>query len=356
MNLSYQPRFPANSPLKIGIVGAGEIVKYCHLPAYKMAGFTVTAICDLDVEKARKLAEEFGIDCVCKSAEELVALDCVDIVDIATPAEITPIVVEYACAKKKHVLCQKPLALSTKQASYLDSIVNESGVKGAVNHQMRYSPSINAAKDMINKGLIGALSHLEINVNVRSPWEEWEFWHKTPNYTMWGHTIHYFDTLRYLLGCTPEFIYTQATHGVGRGVGFAQLKDYSYLDFGHDIKAQIDVNHDNKCGMDDWKAGFRVEGDKGVINGINGALHNYPHGKEDEIEIYTCEDQQWKKPILEGRWFPHAFMGTMGELMLSVINDTEANNSISDGVDTIKMVEAAVKSINENRPVYLSEI
>ncbi|MGR5143172.1 Gfo/Idh/MocA family protein [Photobacterium sp. DNB23_23_1] len=356
MKMNYKPRYPIEAKQKIGIVGAGEIVKYCHLPAYRMANFEVTAISDLDHEKAKRLAEEFCIPNVCKTSAELAALDCVDIIDIATPAEVTPSIVELACIHSKHVLCQKPLALDVAQARLMDIMLKECNLKGAVNHQMRYSPSVNAARDLIQRGELGELSHLSIDVNVRQPWEEWTFWHNTPNYNMWGHTIHYFDTLRYLLDKTPTFIYTQATSGFERGIGEDHIKDYSFLDFGNRLKAQVDVNHDNRYPMEDWKAGFRVEGSKGVINATNGALHNYPHGKEDEIAFLNCEEKIWHKPKLEGRWFPHAFMGTMGELMLAIDKDTQANNSIEDGIDTIRMVEAAVKSINENRPVYLEEI
>lgn len=355
MKLSYKPRYPKNTKLKIGIVGAGEIVKYSHLPAYKMANFEVTAIFDINKQKARALAEEFNIKYICKTAEELASLDCVDIIDIATPVEVTPIIVEYACKFGKHVLCQKPLATSLKQAILIEQMLKEANLKGAINHQMRYSPSVNAAKDALKKNVIGDISYLAFNINVHQPWENWKFWHNTPNFAIWGHTIHYFDTLRYLLERSPKFIYTQTSPGVNRNLP-GSIKNYSFLDFGANLKSQVDVNHDNKCSLDDWKAGFRIEGHKGIINGTNGALHNYPHGKKDEIEIFTIDDDQWHRPKLEGRWFPHAFMGTMGELMLSIDNNTEANNSIANGIDTIKMVEASIISINENRPVYLEEL
>lgn len=356
MKLSYKPRFPSQTDLKIGIVGAGEIVKFCHLPAYQMANFKVSAICDLDRERAQALADEFGIEHVCDSAQELTALDCVDIIDIATPSNVTPHVVELACKYGKHVLCQKPLAFSVEAALEMSEMLQQSNLKGAVNQQMRYSPSINAAKDAIAQNIIGDLSYAAFHVNVKQPWEEWKFWHSTPEYVMWGHTIHYFDSLRYLLGRSPEFIYTQAAPGVNRDLNGAHIKNYSYLDFGPQLRCQVDVNHDNKCGMDDWRVGFRIEGDRGVINGTNGALHNYPHGRADDIEIFSSSDKQWHRPKLEGRWFPHAFMGTMGELMFAIEQDSEAENSIQNGVETVKMAVAAVKSIQENRPVYLEEL
>lgn len=356
MLFTYKPEYPKNSPLNIGIVGAGEIVKFCHLPAYKMANFNVVAIFDLDIKKARELAEEFNIPYVCKSSEELISMDSVHIIDIAIPSQAMPNIVEIAAKYKKHILCQKPLGLSVKSAQHISDVVESAGIKGAVNHQMRYSPSVNCAKNLLKKEIIGELNYAAFHVNVKQPWEQWTFWHDVPFFTIYGHTIHYFDTLRYLLNKTPEFIYTQMASGMNRDGVPGKLRDYSYLDFGGDLKVQVDVNHDNKCGMDDWAAGFRLEGSRGVIEGTNGALHNYPHGKEDTIRIYSTVNETWQRPLLEGRWFPDSFMGTMGELMNSIINNTEANNSVKDGVDTIRMVMACIESVKQNRPIYLNEI
>ena len=356
MNLDYAPNYPERSPYNIGIVGAGDIVKFCHLPAYKKAGFKVTAICDKDINKAKSLASEFNIPNVCVDAKALIALDDVDIIDIAIPSQAVPSVVALACHYKKHVLCQKPLGLSIDSARQLADMVDEAGIIGAVNHQMRYSPAINAAKNALSQQLIGDINYAAFNVNVRQPWETWTFWHEIEYFTIFGHTIHYFDSLRYLLGRTPNFIYTQVANAAERDDVPGFLRDYSFIDFGGELKAQIDVNHDNKCNMDDWQAGFRLEGNKGAINGTNGALHNYPHGKEDAIEIFTTSDQQWHRPKLEGRWFPDAFMGTMGELMLAIQNKVAPDNSIRDGVDTIKIAIASIESIKQNRPIYLEEI
>ncbi|MCL4318739.1 MAG: gfo/Idh/MocA family oxidoreductase, partial [Firmicutes bacterium] len=105
-------------------------------------------------------------------------------------------------------------------------------------------------------------------------------------------------------------------------------------------------------------ATFRFEGTRGVIKGTNGALYNYPVGKEDTI-AYLSKDiagDTWISPRLEGRWFPHAFMGTMGELMRAIEEDREPENSVEDNLKTLQMVFAAKRSIEENRPVWLKEI
>jgi hypothetical protein len=91
-HLDYKPKLPQRMDHRIGIVGAGGIVNYAHLPAYKKAGFKVVAITDQNREKAERTAKEHGIEKVCASVEELLRLPEVEIVDIAVyPAQQSPL-------------------------------------------------------------------------------------------------------------------------------------------------------------------------------------------------------------------------------------------------------------------------
>ncbi|MNY68261.1 hypothetical protein D3C86_2059940 [compost metagenome] len=81
-------------------------------------------------------------------------------------------------------------------------------------------------------------------------------------------------------------------------------------------------------------------------------------GREDTISFISKEidPNYWFSPSLEGKWFPHAFMGTMGELMRAIEEDREPENSVRDNLLTIQMLFAAYRSMAENRPVRLDEI
>src|SRR5215470_14148290 len=109
-NLDYKPKMPQRSDRGIGIIGAGGIVNYAHLPAYKKAGFKVVGITDRDRVKAERTAKEHSIARVFGNVDELLTDPQVKIVDIAVyPAEQATIV-EKATAASKHLLCQKPFA------------------------------------------------------------------------------------------------------------------------------------------------------------------------------------------------------------------------------------------------------
>src|SRR5215469_16740082 len=105
--LDYKPKLPRNLDRGIGIVGAGGIVNYAHLPAYKKAGFKVLAITDQKIEAAEKTAREHGIPNVCASVDELLRNPQVEIVDIAVYPAAQAEIVEKAAGAGKHMLCQK---------------------------------------------------------------------------------------------------------------------------------------------------------------------------------------------------------------------------------------------------------
>src|SRR5690625_2932557 len=112
INLDYKPKLPVDRSKGIAIIGAGDIVQSNHLPAYRMAGFNVIGIYDLNIQRVQKVAEEFELVHVFESLHQLLEHPEVDVVDIAVPAKYQPDFVEQVTAKGKHVLCQKPLGLS----------------------------------------------------------------------------------------------------------------------------------------------------------------------------------------------------------------------------------------------------
>ncbi len=69
--LDYQPKMPRRMDRGIGIVGAGGIVNYAHLPAYKKAGFKVVGITDKNHEQAERTAKQHGIPKVYATVDEL---------------------------------------------------------------------------------------------------------------------------------------------------------------------------------------------------------------------------------------------------------------------------------------------
>jgi predicted dehydrogenase len=356
LDLDYKPKLPKNKSMGLAIIGAGEIIEACHLPAYQMAGFRILGIFDVQTEKAQKLADKFQIPKVYRKLDELLDDSQVEIVDIAIPAKFQPQVVEQVVAKKKHVLCQKPLAENYGEAKRIVDMCNAANVKAAVNQQMRWSPGIQASHTIIKRGWLGELTQASIQVNVLTDFANWTWMKELDRVEITYHSIHYLDSIRYLLG-TPEYIYADGAKFPGQALK-GETRTMIHMKFPGDARGLVHDNHNHIANQEDWYATFRIEGTKGIIKGTNGALYNYPVGREDTFSYYSkiIDPTYWFSPRLEGKWFPHAFMGTMGELMRSIEEEREPSNSVQDNLLTLQIVYAAYRSMEENRPVYLEEI
>ncbi|XEC93441.1 Gfo/Idh/MocA family protein [Paenibacillus tarimensis] len=356
LDLDYKPALPSNKQMGIAIAGAGEIVESCHLPAYRMAGFRVVGIYDLNLERARELAGRFGIDKVYASFEQLLEDKDVVIVDLAVPAKIQPLLAGQAAKAGKHLLCQKPLAESYEEAKGIASACAESGIKAAVNQQMRWSPGIKASHTIIKRRWLGELLQATISVNVKQEFANWTWLREIETLEFMYHSIHYMDSIRYLFG-TPEYIYADGARFPGQQCK-GETRTLMHIRFPGEARGLIHDNHNHIGTEDDWYATFRFEGTEGIIKGTNGSLYNYPVGREDTLSFYSrklCTDY-WFTPQLHGKWFPHAFMGTMGELMRAIEEGREPENSVADNLLTMQMVFGAYLSMQENRPVYLTEL
>jgi predicted dehydrogenase len=357
LDLDYAPKRPTNLSRGIGMVGAGAIVESCHLPAYRMAGFNVVGITDIDMNKANKVATTFELKHTFATLEQLLAHPEIEVIDIAVPAQFQPGIVEQAVRAGKHVLCQKPLANSYAEARRIADAVQAAGVKGAVNQQMRWSPGIRASHSIVRRGWVGELTQASIQVNVLTDFAQWPWITKINRLEVMYHSIHYIDAIRYIVGQPPEYIYADGTKFPGQ-VSVGETRTLIHMKFPGYTRGLVHDNHNNISGQDDWCATYRFEGTKGVVKGTNGALYNYPVGREDTLQFTSNElvPGMWFTPTLEGRWFPHAFIGTMGELLRAIEENREPENSVQDNLYTMQTVFAAYRSMEENRPVTLQEI
>jgi predicted dehydrogenase len=357
LDLDYKPKVPRNKTLGIGIVGAGAIVQACHLPAYRMGGLNVVGIYDIERANAEKIAIEFDIPHLFSTLDELLDHPDIAIIDIAVPSRFQPEIVEHAAAKGKHVLCQKPLSESYAEAKRIVKACEDSGVKGAVNQQFRWAPGIRASRSIIQRGWLGEVTQASIQVNVNTNWSVWPWITQMDHFELKYHSIHYIDAIRSLLG-TPEYIYADGAKFPSQVCKGATRTLMHFKFPGDSLRGLIHDNHNHISGQDDWYATFRFEGTKGIIKGTNGALYNYPVGREDTLSFTSqlLEPDDWFNPQLEGRWFPDAFLGTMSELMCALEENREPENSVQDNLLTLQAMFAAIRSIEENRPVWLKEI
>ncbi len=335
------PELPVTSP--IVIIGAGSIVQTAHLPAYRLAKFSVAGIFDPDHEKAVKVARDFQIPVVYNSINELISKNGTEVIyDVAVPGSAMSDVLEQL-PDHAFVLLQKPMGENLEQAKRILELCRQKKITAGINFQLRYAPYILMAKKMIAGGWTGDICDVEIYVNVYTPWHLWGFLFKAPRVEILYHSIHYIDLVRNLLG-NPSGIYAKTT-GHSKMNALHSVRSNIIMDYGDMVRANILTNHAHEFGLQNQDAYIKIEGTKGAIKIRMGLLMNYPEGVPDQFEYVLSDDSlspEWKTLPVNGSWFPHAFIGSMAEIMKAKADNTYIpDNSVEDCIYTMECVEAA---------------
>jgi predicted dehydrogenase len=331
----------------IVVIGAGGIVKVAHLPAYRIAGFPVAAIYDLDQRKAATLAAEFGVPRVCATLAEIVATAPADaIFDVAVPASALPEVLA-ALPEGAPVLIQKPFGEDLPQARALLALCQKKRLRAAVNFQLRYAPCVAAARRLIADGAIGEVHDVEVRVTVHMPWHLWTFLEGLPRVEILYHSVHYIDLVRSFLG-EPRGIYAKTVKHP-RTTKLASTRTNIAFDYGDLLRANITTNHGHDYRQNHAESYVKWEGTRGAIKARLGLLLNYIRGEPDGLEICRVDDREipgeWQPVPFEGNWYPHAFVGTMASLMRFANGETtELPTRVEDAIKTMAVVEAAYES------------
>ncbi len=328
------------------IIGAGGIAQTAHLPAYRLAGFTVKGIFDTDHQKAKSVAEQFDIDNVYASLQEAInASDHTVVFDLAVPASQLLQILEQLPAKST-VLLQKPMGENLQNAKNIVEICKQKQFIAGVNFQLRYAPFILKAKELIANDVIGTITDIDIKVNVLTPWHLWDFLFDLPRVEILYHSIHYIDLVRNLLGNPKSVIAKTIQHPAMSKL--ASVRSNICMDYGQYLWANIATNHCHDYGSKHQYTHIKIEGTKGAILIKVGLLIDYPNGIPDEFEYCILKEEspvEWQQVSIDGTWFPHAFIGSMNE-MLKAVNDKSyvPDNHVNDCLHTMACVEAAYLS------------
>jgi len=194
---------------KIGILGIAHMHGYSYARTLNgMNNVEITGLYDDDRSRMNKACKDLGIKPY-EHPEELVAES--DGVIVTSENSTHRKYVEIAALKGRHVLCEKPIATTVKDADAMVKICKENNAKLQMAFPVRYSASIRKAKEIIRAGSLGDIINLVGTNHGRMPGG----WFTNPELSGGGavmdHTVHVVDIVRWLLDC--EFATVYATFG-----------------------------------------------------------------------------------------------------------------------------------------------
>jgi len=334
-------------PRPIVSVGAGAIVRDAHLPAYKLAGFPLASVHDLDLERANALARDFGIPRVARSLADAVATAPDRAVfDLAVPARaVASVLAELPDGAA--VLIQKPMGENIGEARAILDTCRRKRLLAAVNFQLRFAPCVVAARDLVALGAIGELHDVEVRVTCHMPWEIWTFLFGIPRMEIVYHSIHYVDLVRSFFG-EPSGVFCKTVKHP-KQMELASTRTGILFDYGDVRRATITTNHGHAFGPRHQESYLKLEGTMGAIKARLGVNLDYPRGLPDALDYCQLGEGDvpgdWRSISLDGSWFPHAFVGTMASLMRRADGETsELPTAVEDAFRTMAVVEACYES------------
>jgi len=201
--------------VRVAVVGCGRISRNHFDAIEKIDGLALAAVCDIVGERAQAAGQRYGVPSF-ESLDEMLASVRSDVVALCTPSGLHPKHGILAARAGKHVVCEKPMAISLESADELVAECDAAGVQLFVVKQNRLNPAIQLLKRAVDRERFGRI--YVANTTVRwtrpqdyydqAPWRgTWEF----DGGAIMNQASHYVDLIQWLLGPVESVMAKTAT-------------------------------------------------------------------------------------------------------------------------------------------------
>ncbi len=336
--------------LRVGLIGAGGIVRAAHLnPGWcSLPDAELFAVADVSLEAADSLARDFNIPNVHTDFRELLKHDEIDVVDICTPNRVHTPAVLGALAAGKHVLCEKPLAVTTAEVAKMQVAAKKANrVLMTAQHQ-RWQPLSLAMRQWIDAGSLGDVYHARVHATRRNmlPIRPGFI---NPELSGGGPCmdigVHALDLALHFMGFPKPVRVTGVTR-----VNFAQ---------GHEIPGAWGEWDRKMYGVEDFASGF-VHFDNGATMVLEASWLQHQHENEDmSCRLFGSKASlEWpsgkfstavNRTLLDGTIHamsgrPPAHTGEIQAFYHAVIEGKPSPVPVEETMGVIAILEAIVKS------------
>jgi predicted dehydrogenase len=147
--------------LRLAVIGVGRMGSNHVRVLSEIEGVRLVAVCDADLEAARRAARRHFVAGAFGSAEELLEAEALDAVVVATPTAEHRRLAELCARKRVHVLLEKPMASSTGECQEILELAREAGIHVFTGHIERFNPVILQLKQFLDEGYLGELYYIE---------------------------------------------------------------------------------------------------------------------------------------------------------------------------------------------------
>jgi predicted dehydrogenase len=345
--------------LRIGVLGAGQIAQAAHFEScVKARNAELYAICDVADDLLARMAATHAPQRTFNSYDAMLSDPGVEAVIIATADAFHVDASIRALEAGKHVLCEKPMALSVEEAERLRDAAERSGRVLHIGHMKRYDGGIEAARDFID-GEMGELlslkawycdsTHRYVMTDAVQPAIVKSAASRRPagdpkadreRYLMLAHGSHLVDLARFL-GGEIDTVQARYRERFGARCWFIDV-GFRNGAIGHlDLTVAVRM---------DWHEGFEVQGEHG---GVIAKTFNPWYFKSSEVDIFRERDATWHRPLAADGHFYRRQVEGFADAVLT--GRPSRGATAEDGVASVRTMAAVAQSVREGRPVALAE-
>jgi len=348
--------------MRIGIVGAGAIARNAHLPALKLTpGLEIAGIADIDEALAQRVAKKFHIPRSYGSYRDLVRDDSIEIIDICTPPQVRLDVIRLAAENGKHIIVEKPLALSLEEAIEIYRSVKENRVRLNVVQNYRYYASVIRAKQRVSGGYLGRIVTMQASGLTPHPANQsratWPYHHGGVLYDFAPHLV---DLIVWLADSPPKSVCALGGDLTGGKAGFINYAQI-LVEFTNGIFAMADVSWVTAILGIRFTTNIHGTGGHILLDARNDNFVEF-HGMLtplDELQAAFAKAMKFGWRVLNGTYFKAAascYVQIMTDFLESVRNDTAPPVPVEQAVMTIAILAAAERSIQDCKLVRIAEL
>ena len=338
--------------IKWGVIGCGGIAYRRTIPGMMLSeNSELVAVMDNNFDAAKKVKEEFGAKYAFNTVEEVLALEEIDAVYIATPVFCHKEQAMKAAKAGKHILLEKPMGLTVEEAKEIAEYCKAQGVKLGAGLMMRFSAYHQKMKELISAGALGNIVSMRAQLTCWYPeipgnWRQDKA--RSGGGALMDMGIHCIDLLQYISGTKAEAVNC-----------FAQNQTFSYsaddsaallMKMDNGATAFVDANFN----IPDNAAKCRLEfyGTKGSIL-AEGTISQVESGK---IELTTSDDtaeyNAKQNRDTEDATCIEVVTGNMYEKEITsfanaILNNTEPEITAEDAIFVQTVVEQAYAASEE---------
>lgn len=336
--------------MNIGIIGCGFIAKKHATAIEAIEGAKLVAVSDKIPGNMTYYKEEY--DAVpYEDSEELLKRDDLDIVSICTPTGLHAMLAIQAAEAGKHVILEKPIAMSLEEADSIIDACRKNNVKLSIVHPNRYRPVVRELKEILDSGALGKISHANaiVNWNRNQAYYDQSPWRGTKagdGGALMNQAIHNLDLLLWFMGDVQEVFSMEAT----------RLRDIEAEDVSNGlvkfktgalglIQASTTVYPKN------YEESITLFGENGTIKiGGSNALYfehievkDMNESKKNEL-IESVKEEPWGKP---------GHQHIIEDMIKAVKEDTEPAINGEEGRRSLELVLAMYESAEKQEPIVL---